>query len=380
MESGKTVVARDAGRESRWRDRASVSLHSLRSVLACPITLKDEIRGILYLDHPDASGVFGTADRDVVEIFAVQSAVALGNAEAFAREQSARLRTEKTLRTFSRFVPREFTSRFAEGDIESLETGLSAQEKITVLFSDIRHFTDISEKMSPGETFEFLNEYLNRLELPIRENGGFVDKFIGDAIMALFDKGARDAVRASLDMFRALRELNAKRGDRPIEMSVGLHFGDVMIGVVGSAERMDTTVLGDTVNIASRLESLTRLYGGNFLVTGEVHREVRSMEGLLSRHIDTVQVKGRKSPSDIHEIYNEDPPEIAARKGDLADEFDHALATYRKGDFGGAESLFGDYLREFPGDAAARVLLARCGMLASSPPPSWNGVFAINNK
>ena len=172
--------------------------------------------------------------------------------------------------TFKKFVPVQFLNRIASQGIENIELGKAQNEIITILFSDIRSFTNLSENITPQELLNFLNAYFRRMNQSIHDNHGFVDKFIGDAIMALFDlpeksdeEEAMYGVKAAIDMQLTLKEYNRERdraGYIPVNMGIGVHSGPVVIGTVGSEDRMDSTVLGDSVNMAARLEGLTKYY------------------------------------------------------------------------------------------------------------------------
>ena len=183
---------------------------------------------------------------------------------------------------FEKFVPKEFLNRIAPDGLENLLFGHAESDFVTILFSDIRAFTEISENLSPQELMDFLNGYLREMNPPIMGNHGFVDKFIGDAIMAVFDRPdmsdadeARSAVEAALGMQKVLEQLNTKRRKLkldPVAMGIGIHSGNVIIGTVGFEERMDSTVLGDAVNLASRLEGLTKYYGCSLIISEDTLR------------------------------------------------------------------------------------------------------------
>lgn len=151
----------------------------------------------------------------------------------------------------------------SEKDIKDVELGDQIQKQMTVFFSDIRSFTELSESMSPMENFNFINSYLKRINPIIRKHNGFIDKFIGDAVMAIFPESPEDAISAAIEIQLEVRKYNSHRhnnGYRPIQIGIGINTGSLMMGTVGDSNRMDTTVIGDTVNLASRLESLTKQY------------------------------------------------------------------------------------------------------------------------
>lgn len=384
MQTKISIITRDARNEKRWNKFESLYNSQLRSILATPILLKDEIKGILYLDNHLASSVFSLRDKEVVEMFATQVAIAIKNAQIYNQEQEARKQTEATLKTFERFIPRQFTERFAEGNIENLTTGLCEKEYLTILFSDIRRFTTFSEKMTPDETFKFLNAYLRRMDIPIRKHHGFVDKFIGDAIMALFDRSPQDAVSAAIDMFHSLDDYNENRlqkGKSLVNIGIGINSGEVVVGVIGSRERTDTTVLGDAVNIASRVESLTKYYGCKLLITGTTHSHLTETKGLLIRQIDEVQVKGKKEITQIYEVFNTDSEQLKEKKQKYYGLFKGALEFYRQGQWEVAEKLFWKYVQNIPEDQVGSRFIQRCQVFMKFPPEGeWTGIYPIENK
>lgn len=220
---------------------------------------------------------------------------------------------QRLTQTFQKFVPRQFVDHFAKHGSSSLELGRADEDDVAILFCDIRGFTGLSERMKPHELMKFLNSYFLRMNDPIHQNGGFIDKFIGDAIMALFDHPdgqaadkANDALNAAIDLHRALAIYNKHRansGYSAIEIGIGIHFGAVIIGTVGSDDRMDTTVIGDSVNIASRLETLAPTYFTDIVVSEQLLTTAHQ-PCTISRLLDWVKVKGRRTPLRIFEVLN----------------------------------------------------------------------------
>jgi adenylate cyclase len=290
-------------------------------------------------------------------------------------------------RAFEKFVPKQFLQRIAKDGLENLKPGNVQANSITTLFSDIRSFTTISEGMTPQALFAFLNEYLAQMQGPIDHFGGFIDKFIGDAIMALFDQEgtgqAEAAVKAAIGMQRRLAEWNHERQGPPafpIASGVGIHTGIVMLGTLGSTTRMDSTVIGDAVNLASRLEGLTKHYGVRIIVSGDSWA-LLDKSVFESRELDLVSVKGRSAPVPIHEIYQDLDGEALSRARRLAESFAPALAAYRRRDWADAIAGFNACLAVAPGDVAATRLIEHCEHFRSQPPPAdWDGSFAMDHK
>ncbi|MEQ9363523.1 MAG: 7TM diverse intracellular signaling domain-containing protein, partial [Leptospirales bacterium] len=189
-------------------------------------------------------------------------------------EQAAALARERAMsESFARFVPEEFLRFLGKSSILQIARGDAIRKDMAVLFLDIRGFTGLSERLGPEETFAFLNEFHGLLEPLIQKHGGFIDKFIGDAIMALFPDPA-GGVHAAVAMQEAVRSTSDSRAGRTPRIGVGIHFGDVMLGTVGSPRRLETTVIGDTVNVASRIEGVNKVYGSDIVVSDAVYKFV----------------------------------------------------------------------------------------------------------
>ncbi|XZO01893.1 MAG: adenylate/guanylate cyclase domain-containing protein [Microcoleus sp.] len=264
----------------------------------------------------------------------------------------------------SRFVPNEFLGFLGCESIVDIKLGDAVQLEMSVLFSDIREFTTLSEQMTPEDNFKFINSYLSHMEPLIVENGGFIDKYIGDAIMALFSEGADDAVRAGIAMLHALVEYNQYRasvGYLPIKIGVGINTGSLMLGIVGGPSRMDGTVISDAVNLASRIESLTKKYGVSLLITHPTFECLKNPADYAIRKIDRVQVKGKSEMVTVYEVFDADLPEIKAGKLATLQVFSEALFLYDMKNFSGAALLFTECLQHNPGDIVAQIYLERCG-------------------
>jgi len=241
-----------------------------------------------------------------------------------AHFHSAADQAQQLSQTFQKFIPKQFVEHMANTDVDSLNLGYAAENNVAIMFCDIRGFAGFSERITPQELMNFLNSYFTRMNDPIHQNHGFIDKFMGDAIMALFDhpggvsqQKARDAVNAALDLRKALAIYNGHRKNsnyEPINMGIGIHFGPVIMGTVGSEDRMDTTVIGDSVNIASRLEALTPKYEADIIVSAQVLKTIGSGFPIKTRLLDWVRVKGRKAPIEIYEVLSHLSEEEQIRK------------------------------------------------------------------
>jgi len=229
-------------------------------------------------------------------------------AKSFASMRDAVRRTILDLKhtnvSIERFVPQAFLSIVGKPSVADVELGDNKRRTMSILFSDIRGFTTLSEQMSPDETFAFINTYLERMGPVIRDHHGFIDKYIGDAIMALF-ANADDALQAGLAMLAALEGFNAERratGLPPIEIGIGINTGSLMLGTIGEKHRMDGTVISDAVNLAARIEGLTKDYAAPMLISEFTYRELSNPEASAIRPVDVVVVKGKTRPVAIYAV------------------------------------------------------------------------------
>jgi two-component system sensor histidine kinase ChiS len=294
-------------------------------------------------------------------------------------------------RLFEKFVPKGFLERIAPEGLESLRFGTAETDEATILFSDIRSFTDLSEPLSPQELLDFLNDYLKMMNMSIMVNNGFVDKFIGDAVMAIFDRteqassDARNALNAGMGMLQVLGTMNQKRqrqGQVPISIGIGVHTGPVVFGTLGFEERMDSTVLGDAVNLASRLEGLTKYYGASLLFSDQTLYALGNDKGdLLFREIDRVIVKGRKQAVTVYELFNADPTEVKFSKESVMHSMAEPLELYRARKWIEAEQIFTKLAKNHPLDSLPSIYVKRCQQMRENPPSvEWTGVQVFSQK
>jgi len=275
--------------------------------------------------------------------------------------QKALAAEEKLTDAYGRFVPHEFLHFLGYESILEVKLGDQVQKEMSVLFSDIRDFTSLSETMTPAENFQFINAYLSRMEPAITQNFGFIDKYIGDAIMALFDGSADDAVKAGIAMLEELYEYNISR-DRPdcppLQIGIGINTGSLMLGTVGGQSRMDSTVISDAVNLASRVENLTKEYGVSMLITQNTFIELNDIYDL--RLIDRVTVKGKSQMVTVYEVFAADPPELRQKKLETKTLFEEALVLYNSDRCVEATRFFSGCLQINPTDNVAQIYMQRC--------------------
>jgi adenylate cyclase len=301
-----------------------------------------------------------------------------------------RLEKLRTRRTLERYVSKNLVKEILENPDSYYSSLRGVRVPVTILFSDLIGFTTLAEKADPEALVVQLNEFLSRMTSVIFSNGGTLDKFIGDAIMAVWGnvrslgtgEDAKSCARAALGMRRALGQLNQnwrKQGRMGLGMGIGVNHGEVIVGNIGSQDRMDPTVIGDAVNLASRLEALTRTYGVDMLVGASAAELVR--DEVYLRSVARVQVKGKTKPVDVFTF-------VGARSEETDLEFLKWLATYEEAlekfrgrDFTDGKILFSRFLEFYPDDLLAKMYLQRALEYEQAPPDeAWEAVEVFQKK
>jgi two-component system sensor histidine kinase ChiS len=270
---------------------------------------------------------------------------------------------EAALAAFSRFVPGEFLACLSKKSILDISLGDHVQADMSIMFADIRSFTALSEKMTPQENFSFMNSYLGRMNPFIWEHGGYIDKYIGDAIMALFPKGPDTALDASIAMLRHIPVYNVHRarcGYAPIAIGIGVNSGTVMLGIIGHERFMQGTVISDAVNLASRLEALTKVYGVSLVVSRYVLFTLDKPERYHYRFLDNVALKGKSESIPVYEVFDADPPRLFDQKAATKESFEKAVYEYHAKRFLEALAIFDALSAEKEPDTAVSIYRKRC--------------------
>jgi adenylate cyclase len=332
----------------------------------------------------------------------VSTSTSIDNAQQIEQQIAHQSQSEETLKqykdkadeamrlnqTFRKFVPKQFVDHFAKHGSDTLELGRADEDELAILFSDIRGFTSLSEQMSPQELMNFLNSYFLRMNEPIHKNNGFIDKFIGDAVMALFDNPtgtntdkARDAIRAALDLRYAINLYNQHRANcdyPPVNIGIGIHFGPVIIGTVGSDDRMDTTVIGDSVNIAFRLEALAPKYNTDIVISAQTLHQAEAKDLFEYRLLDWVRVKGRISSIEIYEIIDHQDTNVKQLKLANAALIEKGLCYRKQQNWQQATTHFQQALDIYPRDTLAIHHLDQCAKLQNTElAEDWDGSILL---
>ena len=290
---------------------------------------------------------------------------------------------ERIRHIFQKYVPAEIIDEVLKTRAEQLLIG--KKQVTTILFSDIRSFTTISEKLSAEELVKSLNTYFNIMVNIIIEHNGTIDKFIGDAIMAIFGAPVKhnddplEAVLTGLSMIKNLQNFNKKQialNRPPFRIGVGINTGEVVVGNIGSTQKLDYTCIGDAVNLASRLEGLTKMYGIPIIISQFTYQETR--EQIDARELDSVRVKGKLKPVKIYQPFEKD---LHKDKKEGYQLFNEAITLYRNREFHKALNLFKKTYSLLKNDIPSSLYIDRCNELIKNPPgDNWDGVYIAKTK
>jgi len=291
----------------------------------------------------------------------------------------ANKRLSKINEANSRFVPKEFLNYLQKDSIEEVMPGDQVSREMTVLFTDIRSFTRISELLSPQENFDFINAYLEEIVPVIKKHNGFIDKFIGDSVMAIFPEPS-DAIKASLEFSLAVDRFNkhmALRKSLPIVIGTGIHTGQLVLGTIGNAHRLETTVISDAVNIASRIEGLTKHYHAGIIVSEETIQKL-SNGHFYHRYLGEVRVKGKLKSVRVYEILN---PNRDSHKITYLDKYKSAITYMKERKPSEACFILKELALQNPEDMVINSLIERCRVLIENGfPNEWDGIESMNSK
>ena len=271
----------------------------------------------------------------------------------------------------SRFVPEAFLKFMGKESILDISKGDQVEREMAVMFTDIRDFTSLSESMTPQENFDFVNDFFREIIPVIEKRNGVIDKFMGDSVLALFPRDPIDAVEAGLEFRPAVAAFNESlisNGREPIRVGVGIHFGSLILGTVGHENRLETTVISDAVNIASRVEGLTKHYNAEVIVTESVVRQMSKRGEKRIRFLDTVKVKGKTKHTRVYQVIHEDDKSLI----EALKEYDWALECFENSKLEEAKACFEKLSMRLPEDEAIKRYLSKCEIyLRDGLPEDW---------
>lgn len=278
--------------------------------------------------------------------------------ELFSRIQN-HLNLQKIIKTSAQFVPDAFIRSLGRQSITDVQLGDFAEKKVTVLFTDIRNYTGLSERMTPKDNFEFVRSYVSKMGPVIQKNNGFVNQYLGDGIMCIFDKGVESALHASIEMQSVIVDYNKMRAkkNRPlIEVGMGHCTGPLVMGIIGDEMRKDSTTISSTVNLASRFEGLTKLLGAKILFDKNEYTDLDHDQWHI-RNLGWVKVRGQEEPQELLECYASDDPEVQAAKINNMAIFNEAISSLAQGKEEESLVILRDILKKAPRDQVVSSLI-----------------------
>lgn len=337
--------------------------HGTKSTLTIPIASRGHVVAVLHVEHDQHTGAFTPEHQQTLLMLAAQMGVSLENVELVSRLEAALDSQEMLTAAQSRFIPNEILRIFDSEDIRTVRVGDTVERNMAVLISDIRGYTRLVEELSLSEAGRIAIDFLQLVEPAIIGNNGFVQDMRGDEVLALFGGDGDDAVRAALAIRRAQLVQNERRvevGLPPVDAGIGVTAGDVMMTMVGGLNRMTCGVIGDAVNLASRIEGLNKRYGTSLLIGQALVDSLVRPEAFSIRRLERVKVVNRSEAVVVYEVYDNDPPELAAKKRAAQPQFDAAFARLDAGDTVGALVAFEACVGLIPDDVVAQLHIDQC--------------------
>jgi two-component system sensor histidine kinase ChiS len=383
-QEGRLVVQQDITQTEKVCLRESMlQVEGFVSYYGVPLIARGQVKGVLELFH--RSQVMRDDEwHNFMKTLAGQASIAIDNADVVVQLQQRTNELARLNEAYECFVPREFLGLLKKDNIVNVQLGDQVQRNMTVMFADIRAFTALSEQMTPEENFAFINTYLSRVSPVIRQHHGFIDKYIGDAIMALFPHQAEDALEAAIVMLKEIARYNVRRqqhGNESITVGIGLHTGSLMLGIIGEEQRKQGTVIADAVNLTSRLEGLTKVYGAAIVVSEQTLFSLSRPHKYAFRFLGKVRVHGKQDAVAVFDILDGLPDrEREMRHKTLAD-FEKGLLFYYNQEFAEALTYFGRVLDVDPEDKAAQLYRQRSTHYSVQGVPSdWMGIEILAEK
>ena len=359
----------------------------VQSVIYAAMKVKHRIMGAIILAGKNTEQ-YSAAHLKLLVTLALQSSTAIESAMLYEKNiREVREREEAILRIHEvtkKFVPNEFIRSLGKESLTDVRLGDLAEKIVTVLFTDIRDFTSLSEQMTPEENFRFVSSFNERLGPVIRSHEGFINQYLGDSIMAIFPRHPEDALNAAIAMQKAVYDLNLERkaADLPIiKAGIGMHTGPLIMGITGDENRLDAATISDTVNTAARIESLTKYYKSPLLLSGETLRQITNQDKYGLRHLGEVQLKGKHKPLSIIECINGYSSVELDKKIKTLPQFKQAMDYYRRQRFENAIQTFQSILVNDPDDRTINLYMENAvKYMKNGVPENWTGAEQMLSK
>ena len=381
--SGQSEIITDIS----FLKEAGIITAQVQSIIYSALKVNQRIMGAIIMagNNPEQ---YSANDLKILTTLALQSSAAIESAllyeknikEAHEREEAMRLIYKAT----NKFVPHQFIKSLGHEVITDVKLGDHVEKIVTVLFSDIREYTTLSEQMTPKENFNFVCSFNERMGPIIQQHNGFINQYLGDAVMAIFPGNALDALTAAIAMQKEVQEFNKIRkanNQLPIKIGVGMHTGPLIMGITGDEDRMDATTISDTVNTASRLESLTKHYKGKIIISEATLEQIHQPENFHLRNLGRVQLKGKIAPTSIYECFSGDAPGEFQKKLETLSLFNEGMDNYLNQSIEKAADAFSQVLLINPEDLTAKYFLDNAiGYLNNGKTQNMTGVVEMKSK
>ena len=366
---------------------AGIVLPGIKSVIYSALKVKHRLMGAIVLATKEDLQ-YTAGDLKLLTTLALQSSAAIESALLYEKNiQEVKEREEAMRRVYEvtgKFVPYEFIASLGHKVITDIKLGDQVEKIVTVLFSDIRDYTTLSEQMTLEENFRFVSSFNKRMGPVIGRNNGFVNQYLGDSIMAIFPGNAADALNAAIGMRLVLEELNEERrlnNQPPIQIGLGMHTGPLIMGIIGDHQRMDAATIADTVNTASRIESLTKYYKADIIISDASLQQISEPGIFKLRHLGLVQLKGKQEAIRIHECFSGNTKEEIEYKESTLQLFDQGMYHYINHSFDKARDAFQEVIGVSPSDRTALFFYNKAEQLVSTiSKENWVGVVEMNEK
>lgn len=360
---------------------ASIVLPQVQSIIYASLKVKQRVMGAIILASNNGEQ-YSAANLKLLTTLSLQASAAIESALLYEKSIKEAQESEAAMRRIyeatNKFVPHEFIRSLGHNVITDVSLGDQVEKIVTVLFSDIRNYTTLSEQMTPKENFNFVCSFNERMGPIIKQYNGFINQYLGDAIMAIFPGEAYEAVAAAIAMQKEVQEFNRQRADNnepAIQIGVGMHTGPLIMGITGDANRMDATTISDTVNTASRLETLTKHYKGKIIISAATLHEMREGHGFMFRHLGMVHLKGKISAIAVYECFSGDDDGDFEKKHTTLSQFNDGVDQYIKRSFDKAVINFKHVIEAHPNDLTAKFFYDNAvRYYRDGIPEDWTGV------
>ena len=377
LRTSEPIVIDNASKQNAYSTDLYIREKQPLSIMCVPLPSHGKSQNAVYFENNLTENTFTSERVQIINLLASQASISMENARIY-EEQGKLLKAQK------RFVPTQFLEHLGHDDIAKVTLGESVSMNMSVLFLDIRDFTPLVEKLSPEGVIELLNRFFSEVGEPITQSGGFIDSYAGDALLALYPIPAQEAVLSAVELCSTARKFNAKAralGEPELKIGVGINTGPLVLGTMGGNTRMQCTVLGDTVNLASRIESLTKHYGAKLLISQGTFDALKNPEKLSVRKIDRVAVKGKNYPVTLYEILDAEEPQRKKAKELTRPILINAMDAYFNRDFDESLKFIEKSIQLDPQDNVLNIFAARCKKFIHTPPPvEWEGYEKFDHK